>query len=78
MKKFTMAAAAALALATAAPAIADQKTSDDPFVSTQGSLPFLLAGGAATTTTLAFFTIVVTTLAVATGDSDAVGTTGGS
>jgi hypothetical protein len=46
MKKFTIAAAATLALASAAPAIADQKTSDDPFVSTQGSLA-LGAGGAA-------------------------------
>jgi hypothetical protein len=35
MKKFTIAAAAALALASAAPAVADTKTSDDPFVSTQ-------------------------------------------
>lgn len=37
MKKFTIAAAAAaLALASVAPAVADTKTSDDPFVSTQG------------------------------------------
>jgi uncharacterized membrane protein len=35
MKKFTLAAAAVLALASAAPAVADTKTSDDPFVSTQ-------------------------------------------
>ncbi|MBA85554.1 hypothetical protein ACSSNL_08355 [Thalassobius sp. S69A] len=36
MKKFTIAAAAALALASAAPAMADTKTSDDPFISTAG------------------------------------------
>lgn len=36
MKKFTIAAVAALALASAAPAIADVKTSDDPFISTAG------------------------------------------
>ncbi|MGH1354871.1 MAG: hypothetical protein ACRBBS_07320 [Thalassovita sp.] len=38
MKKFTIAAAAALALASAAPAVADTATNDDPFVSTQASL----------------------------------------
>lgn len=38
MKKFTIAAAAALALASAAPAVAETATNDDPFVSTQGSL----------------------------------------
>lgn len=38
MKTFTLAAAAALALASAAPALADQATNDDPFVSTQGEL----------------------------------------
>ncbi len=64
MKKFTIAAAAALALASAAPAIADQKTSDDPFVSTQGSLPMgaIGVGGG-----LAIATIVVAAVAVASG-----------
>ncbi|WP_420566718.1 hypothetical protein [Thalassovita sp.] len=38
MKKFTIAAAAALTLAAAAPAVADTATTDDPFVSTQGAL----------------------------------------
>lgn len=49
MKKFTIAAAAAaLTLASVAPAVADTKTSDDPFVSTQfGAVnmdPYLLGG----------------------------------
>ena len=38
MKKFSLAAAAVLALASAVPAVADTKVSDDPFVSTQGLL----------------------------------------
>jgi hypothetical protein len=64
MKKFSIAAAAALALASAAPAIAEQKTSDDPFVSTQGAMGLGLAGG------LAVATVAVSALAVAAaGDS---------
>lgn len=50
MKKFTLAAAAVLALASAAPAVAETKTTDDPFVSTQaaGGFTFLgLTGGGA-------------------------------
>ncbi|WP_319824471.1 hypothetical protein [Thalassovita sp.] len=38
MKKFAFAAAAALAVTSAAPAFADTNVSDDPFVSTQASL----------------------------------------
>ncbi|MFD1509479.1 hypothetical protein [Lacimonas salitolerans] len=75
MKKFTIAAAAALAFASAAPAMADQKTSDDPFVSTQGSAALLAPG---TATAIAAATVVVFTIAVAASDSDSVGTTGGS
>lgn len=58
MKKFTLSAAAvALALASAAPAFADPKTSDGPFVSTQMqgmalrnllANPFIVAGIVAT------------------------------
>lgn len=47
MKKFSIAAAAVLALASAVPAVADTKTSDDPFVSTQASLALGGAGAAA-------------------------------
>lgn len=47
MKKFTFAAAAALALASAAPVVAETATNDDPFVSTQGSLELLGANGMA-------------------------------
>lgn len=66
MKKFTIAAAAALALASAAPAMADQKTSDDPFVSTQGGA--MLTGGTATAAAVAV--VVIATVAVAaSGDS---------
>lgn len=48
MKKFSIALAATLALASAAPAFADTKTNDDPFVSTQnpGSGPLVGLGGA--------------------------------
>ncbi|MCM2563898.1 hypothetical protein M8756_17420 [Lutimaribacter sp. EGI FJ00015] len=74
MKKFTIAAAAAMALASAAPAMADQKTSDDPFVSTQGG-GALLAGGAATG--IAIGTILLATVAIA-GSSDSTGSTPGS
>ena len=64
MKKFTIAAAAALALASAAPAIADQKTSDDPFVSTQGSAA--LAGPGAVAAAVVGIAIVAV---AASGDS---------
>ena len=48
MKKFSIAAAAVLALASAVPAVADTKTSDDPFVSTaQTSLALGGTGAAA-------------------------------
>jgi hypothetical protein len=64
MKKFTIAAAAALSFAVAAPAVADQKVSDDPFVSTQGSVALGGAGG------IAAAVIAVAVLAVAAaGDS---------
>ena len=65
MKKFTIAAAAALSFAVAAPAVADQKVSDDPFVSTQGSAALLAGGGG-----IAAAVIAVAVLAVAAaGDS---------
>ncbi len=65
MNKFTMAALAAIALATAAPAMADQKTSDDPFVSTQGSAAGLAgAGGIA-----AAVAVIAVVAVAASGDS---------
>ncbi len=51
MKKFSMiAAAAALAVSTAAPVAAQNAELDDPFLATQGiETTFLLLGGAAAT-----------------------------
>ena len=55
MKKFTIAAAAVLALASAAPAIADTETSDSPFVSSQfAGFTFLGLSGSAGISMLAF------------------------
>ena len=46
MKKFTFAAAAAIALASAAPAIAQQAdVAADPFVASQGTTELALIGG---------------------------------
>ncbi|MFY0681098.1 MAG: hypothetical protein JXR13_11030 [Thalassovita sp.] len=62
MKKFTLAAAAALALATTAPATAETTVSDDPFATTQASLALPgLAGAAAIVGTLVLVTIVAAT-----------------
>lgn len=68
MKKFAFVAAATLALATAAPAIAEQNTTDNPFVSTQGSL--VLLGGAGAATGILIATVLTAFVAVASsGDS---------
>lgn len=46
MKKFTFAAAAAIALASAAPAIAQQAdVAADPFVASQGTTELAIIGG---------------------------------
>jgi hypothetical protein len=69
MKKFTLAASAALALAAAAPAVADTKTTDDPFVSTQfAGFTFLgLSGGGAVASLIG---VTIGTFAIASsGDS---------
>lgn len=66
MKKFTIAAAAVSALISAAPAFADQKTSDDPFVSTQGAAAAGVLGAGATAGVIAA-TVGLAALAVAAG-----------
>jgi hypothetical protein len=65
MKKFTIAAATALALTAAAPAVADQKVSDDPFVSTQGGVAMLGGAGGIAAAVIAVAVIAV----AAAGDS---------
>ena len=69
MKKLSIAAAAALALASAAPAFAQQAdTAADPFLSTQGELTALAVIGGVTT-------LVVVT-AIASGDNTSSTDTG--
>ena len=59
MKKFTLAAAAALALATTAPATAETTVSDDPFATTQASLALAgLSGAAAIVGAMVLITVV--------------------
>lgn len=45
MKKLSIAAAAALAFASAAPAVAQENVAADPFVATQGTTELAVIGG---------------------------------
>lgn len=74
MSKFSsIAAVAAIAVATAAPVVAEESKANvnaDPFVSTQGAVPSFALAGAGAGTTLAIIGGVVLVGAVAASGSD--------